>query len=198
MTRVAWGPMLAIALAPGAVQAQLHAIPVTAPDAVYEFPGYSVQAPPGKDWFELRRDARNVFFGKKLVSRTHALIATALSAPITEKFDKPENFRDYVAKAPLERDDRSTLLEHRVELDDSAGGYCVRFYTRALDRGAVNARGNPLLLETYGVSCLHPADAGVAVTVSYSERGELSETSAELRAQGERFVASLKFTGLAR
>lgn len=189
--------MLAATLLSGDSVAQLRALPIAVPDMIYELEGYSVLAPQGKDWFELKRDRHNVVFGKKIKSRTHAFIATAMSVQITEKFDKPEEFRDYVSKTPLEPGDKRTkLIENRVELDQSFSRFCVRIHTRAEDRGAVYAKGKPLLLETFGVSCLHPADPGLAVSVSYSERGHLAETSAELRAQGESFVRSLKFTGI--
>ena len=190
--------LLAVALAATAARAQLRAIPITAPDTIYEFDGYSVTAPPGKDWFELKRDRHNVFFGKKIASRTHAFIATALSTTIIEQFQSPEHFREYVSKGALDDDSRrGRLLENRVELDASVGPFCVRFYTKALDRGAVSAKGHALPLETYGVSCLHPADPGVVVSVSFSERGMLAEASPALRAEGERFVSSLRFTTLA-
>lgn len=189
--------MLAATLLSGNSVAQLRALPIAVPNMIYELEGYSVLAPQGKDWFELKRDRHNVVFGKKIKSRTHAFIATAMSVQITEKFDKPEEFRDYVSKTPLEPGDKRTkLIENRVELDQSFSRFCVRTHTRAEDRGAVYAKGKPLLLETFGVSCLHPADPGLAVSVSYSERGHLAETSAELRAQGESFVRSLKFTGI--
>lgn len=189
--------MLAATLLSGNSVAQLRALPIAVPNMIYELEGYSVLAPQGKDWFELKRDRHNVVFGKKIKSRTHAFIATAMSVQITEKFDKPEEFHDYVSKTPLEPGDKRTkLIENRVELDQSFGRFCVRIHTRAEDRGAVYAKGKPLLLETFGVSCLHPADPGLAVSVSYSERGHLAETSAELRAQGESFVRSLKFTGI--
>ncbi len=190
--------MLAMALLAGEAGAQLRAVPIRAPDTIYEFDGYSVTAPPGKDWFELKRDRHNVFFGKKLASRTHAFIATALSTTIIEKFESPVQFREYVSKAALDDGgERGPLLENRVELDAAVGPFCVRFYNKSLDRGAVNAKGYPLPLETYGVSCLHPADPGVVVSVSYSERGLLAEASPALRAEGERFVSSLRFTSLA-
>ena len=174
---------------------QLRAIPVTVPGAVYELAGYSVAAPPGTGWFELTRDRNTVVFGKKLASRTHSFIATAISSPMAEKFARPEEFRDFMSRLPTEPEEkRNRLLEHRVELEPGIGPFCVRLYTRAIDRGAINAEGRPLLFETLGVSCLHPVDPALAVNVTFSERGVLADASAELRAEGESFVGSLRFT----
>ena len=179
----------------GNAGAQLHAIPTAESGAIYEMEGYSVLSPRGKNWFELKRDGHNVYFGKKIASRTHAFIATAMSAPIAEKFEKPGEFRDYVGKMlPLRGDDRHTVIENLVELDQVAGRFCVRHYTKAEDRGALYAKGKMLLAETVGISCLHPDSPGLSISVSYTERGYPQEASAALRAEGESFVRSLRFT----
>ncbi len=175
--------------------AQLRATPLVAPEAAYELGGYSVLSPPGKDWFELKRDPRTVFFGKKLASRTHAFIATAMSAPVTDKFENPEAFLDYVGRMlPLRGEGRHRVIENRVELGNLPGRFCVRHYTKAEDRDAPYAQGKTLLAETFGISCLHPDNPGLSISVTYTERGSPGETSSELRAEGESFVRSLKFT----
>ncbi len=193
-----WRSLAAVlALLAGEAGAQLYATPITMATTTYELAGYSVDAPRGGDWFELKRDRNEVLFGKRIASRTHAFIATAIAAPVAETFERPEQFRDFIGKTPLEPEDqRSRVLESRVELDDSLGVYCVRLYIKSLDRDAVYARGDPLVIETFGVSCLHPADPSLAVSVSYSERATAEESSTVLRAEGETFVRSLKFTAL--
>jgi len=190
---LAW--VLALGMFAGNARAQLRATPVAASGVAYELEGYSILAPQGKDWFELKRDRQTVFFGKKIASRTHAFVATAVSALITDKFETPEAFRDYVSRMlPLRGDKRHTVIANRVEMDNLPGRFCVRHYTKAEDRGAPYARGQALLAETFGVSCLHPDNPNLNISVSYTERGDPAETSAELRAEGESFVRSLKFT----
>jgi hypothetical protein len=195
MMRVILPWVAALGMFAGNACAQLRAAPVTGPGVAYELTGYSVLSPQGKDWFELKRDPHTVFFGKKIASRTHAFIATAMSAPITDKFDTPEQFRDYIGRVlPLRGDGRHRVIENRVEMDDRLGRFCVRYHTKAEDRDAPYAQGKTLLAETSGVTCLHPENANLNISVSYTERGNPAETSAELRAEGENFVRSLKFT----
>jgi len=187
--------MLVLGMFSGNACAQLRAMPVTASGVAYELEGYSILPPQGKNWFELKRDRQTVFFGKKIASRTHAFIATAMSAPITDRFENPEEFRDYISrKLPLRGDERHTVIENWVEMDNRPDRFCVRHYTKAEDRDAPYAQGKTLVAETFGVSCLHPDNANLNITVSYTERGDPAETSAELRAEGESFVRSLKFT----
>jgi hypothetical protein len=90
-------------------------------------------------------------------------------------------------------DPRNTVVESRAELDSTLGDFCVRHYTKAADRNAIYSRGTPLLVETIGVSCLHPQNRSLTIDVSYTERGYPTEANAELRAEGESFVRSLKF-----
>lgn len=195
LTRILFPWVLALGLLAGNACAQLRATPLIAPEAAYELDGYSVRSPPGKDWFELKRDPRTVFFGKKLASRTHAFIATATSGSITDKFATPEAFLDYVARMlPLRGDGRHRIIENRVELGNLPGHFCVRHYTKAEDRDAPYAGGKTLLAETFGISCLHPDNPGLSISVTYTERGSAGETGTELRAEGESFLRSLKFT----
>jgi hypothetical protein len=117
-----------------------------------------------------------------------------MSVLITDKFENPEAFRDYISRSlPLRGDARHTVIENRVEMDTVLGRFCVRHYTKAEDRDAPYAQGKTLLAETFGVSCLHPDNANLNITVSYTERRNPAETGAELRAEGESFVRSLKF-----
>ena len=195
MTRKFLPWMLALGLCAGNACAQLQATPVTVSNVAYELEGYSILPPQGKDWFELKRDPQTVFFGKKIASRTHAFIATAMSAPISDKFETPEAFREYISRVlPLRGDGRHRVIENRVEMDNALGRFCVKYHTKAEDRGAPYAQGITLLAETFGVTCLHPENPQLNISVSYTERGNPAETSAELRAEGERFVRSLKFT----
>ena len=186
--------ILAVAMFGGEATAQLYAKPVSAPGTPYEMDGYRVLPPPGKDWFEQKREKPYVYFGKRLKSRTHSFIAIALSVPMDEKFEKPAEFLDYVFKLlAAAKDERNTVIESRVELDGALGRFCVRYYTKAEDRDAAYAKGKVLLAETFGVSCLHPDRRDLVIDVSYTERGHATEVSAELRAEGESFVRSPKF-----
>jgi len=195
LTRILLPWALALGMWAGNACAQLRAAPVTASGVAYELKGYSILPPQGKDWFELKRDPQTVFFGKKIASRTHAFAATAMSAPITDKFENPQAFLDYVSRMlPMRGDGRHRVIENRVEVDVRLGDFCVRHHTTAEDRDAPYAQGRTLLAETFGITCLHPDNPNLIISVSYTERGNPAETSAELRAEGESFVRSLKFT----
>ncbi len=184
------------ALGAAPVCAQLYAKPVITPEAVYQMDGYTVLAPPGAGWFEMKRARDYLYFGKRLSSPTHSFIAVALSAPAGGPYADAEAFRAHVVNQITENaaDERNKVALAAAEVDSASGPFCVRYQTRTEDRGAVGARGQSLLTETFGVSCLHPEHNELAIDVSYTERGLPTETGTTLRDEGERFVRSLAFT----
>jgi hypothetical protein len=182
-----------------AADAQLHALPITDPPLLYEFEGYSVLPPPGKSWFEMQRDKQQALFGKKLDSPTHSFGATATSDVISEKFETRERFIEYVNKLRTVEFDptRFRVIEFESFVDEGQPTWCVRYRLKHTDRNAVLARNRTLLVEDFGITCLHPERRNLIVDVGYSERGRppelTTELSAGLRKEGESFVRSLKF-----
>ena len=119
--RVVLCGVLAAGSLAGEAGAQLHAVPVTDPNAVYELQGYSVLPPPGKSWFEMQRDGQQALFGKKIESRTHSFVATATSGLISEKFATRELFQEYVNKMRTADIDaaRYQIVEFASEVDNT-------------------------------------------------------------------------------
>ena len=187
---------LFLSLAASSAVAQLYAKPVTTPDVSYQMDGYAVAAPPGAGWFEMRRTRDFLYFGKRLSSPTHSFIAVALSAPAGGPYADVGAFRLHIVSQITENsaDQRNKVALAAAEVDPASGPFCVRYQTLSEDRGAVGTRGQSLLTETFGVSCLHPEHNELAIDVSYTERGLPAETGTTLRDEGERFVRSLKFT----
>ena len=188
------GVITALSLA-GSAGAHTHAIP-TEVTKIYELEGYSVLAPPGKNWFEMGRDRQQVLFGKKIESRTHSFAATATSGLIGDKFETREQFQAYVNQMRVVDlgADRYKVIEFSSDFDPAFPAWCVRYRSKTHDRAAPYSLGRVLLLEHIGVACLHPTIADLVVDVGYSERGRPAEISAELRAEGESFMRSLKLT----
>ena len=186
---------LALGLACANAAAQLYATPITNPAAVYDFDGYSVQAPQGRYWFEMQRNREQALFGKKLDSRTHAFNATATSGQVREKFTSREQFREYIDRISSAADGTARkVVAYDSEFDLSLPAWCVKYHLRSEDRGAPYARGRALLQEDFGIACLHPASPDLIVDVGFSERGRPDEMSPALRSEGENFMRSLRFT----
>ncbi|MEO7728935.1 MAG: hypothetical protein ABIS45_16915 [Burkholderiales bacterium] len=197
IARLTCAVLLAGAMQAGKAQTQLHAVPVTETTPAYVLEGYRVLPPPGKNWFEMQRDRQQALFGKKIDSPTHSFVATATSGPVNEKFDTREQFKDYVNKMRSAELDtaRFRIIEFDSSIDNTFDAWCVRYRFKRADRDAVLSRNRALLLEDYGITCLHPQKKELVVDIGYSERGRPAELSADLRQEGETFVRSLEFAG---
>ena len=185
----------ACALATSIANAQLYAAPVTAALRPYVMYGYEILPPPGDNWFEMTRDRHNLYFGKRIISPTHSLIAMALSVALEESFKTPESFRLHVARQLSEKsnDRRNTIIAMAVQAARLDGAFCVRYQTRGVDRRAPNAKGDILIAETVGLSCLH-GDGKLLIDASYTERGRTDEMGGLLQDEGEAFIRGLKLT----
>ena len=157
--------------------------------------GYEILPPPGDNWFEMTRDRHNLYFGKRIISPTHSLIAMALSVALEESFKTPESFRLHVARQLSEKsnDRRNTIIAMAVQAAPLDGAFCVRYQTRGVDRRAPNAKGDILIAETVGLSCLH-GDGKLLIDASYTERGRTDEIGGLLQDEGEAFIRGLKLT----
>jgi len=175
--------------------AQLYATPLNDATPPYELNGYSVEPPRGAGWFEMQRDRQHALFGKKLPAPTHAVVATATAAQLGEPFANQRELLDYVNRMRGAQGDaaRYRMGEFTAEPDASFGAWCVRYYAKSEDRGAPNARGRALLLEHFGITCVHPVRQDLVIDVGYSERGRPGGIDATLRNEGENFMRSLKF-----
>ena len=149
----------------------------------------------------MQRDRQQVLFGKRVDSPTHSFGATATSDLIIDKFETREQFQEYVNKLRTADFDatRFKVIEFESSVDATFPEWCVRYHLKHTDRNAVLARNRTLLVEDFGITCLHPDKKDLVVDVGYSERGRAaelkSELSAGMRKEGETFVRSLKFRG---
>ena len=73
------------------------------------------------------------------------------------------------------------VIEFESSVDTTWPAWCVRYRLKHTDRNAVLARNRTLLVEDFGVTCLHPDKKDLVVDVGYSERGRAAELKSELK-----------------
>jgi hypothetical protein len=155
------------------------------------FSGYSIVPPPGAGW--VRRDPPGTDAGFEhagAVPGSRVLLVTA-TRPAPRRYASVKEFLDdMIARQENEAEPRRFhVLQESTSLAPEIGQYCVRTSATAEDRAGP---GQPVLDATRLV-CLHPTAPGWMVTVAWSERHPRGASSPALDAEGERFVASLRF-----
>lgn len=177
--------------------AQFKAEPATDPDLTYELDGYSVHAPPGAGWFLMYQDKQSVAFGKRKMSPSHAVTATATSKWINKKLRTLAEVISYVKKgnALSINPRRQTILNNDVVTDEEAPApLCAGYRLKTRDEQTPGIEGTLFTL-SYGIVCIHPRISQLLIDVGYSERGRETELNSELvQNEGVAFVNGVQFT----
>jgi len=172
------------------------AAPVEQPAQRFNDAGFSVVPPPGNGWYGMRIGGM-ISFGKAF-SATHTFASDIAVIRVTHQFAHPEDFMQFIEQSKLQdtNPNRFTLLINDYVLDPKVGPYCVKYHQRVEDHHSPVAPGQTLILDDFGVTCLHPDDPHRAVQVEYSERSLSGDITSSVFAEGEAFLSSLQFVPL--
>ncbi|MBI5406900.1 MAG: hypothetical protein HZA18_04305 [Nitrospirae bacterium] len=168
--------------------------PVSDPTRRLEFPGFSVQSPPGEGWFMLPPKEGQVGFIKAIGSKNHTFSTYVFISSLPEEahFETPDDFLIYVKR---ENERASTprfwTLEGEEVLDTTLAPYCVRHNLKVADRGALLTEIP--ILEIHSYSCLHPDSPKWFINLGYSDRSIQGWITETLREEGEAFIKNFKF-----
>jgi hypothetical protein len=89
---------------------------------------------------------------------------------------------------------RQQNMQAEFAIDDTLAPVCVRFDLNAEDSRVGGYPGPVYLLDAHGLFCVHPEAPDVAVMIDHSRRTKQGDTPVAARAEGERFLGSLRFT----
>lgn len=191
-------PLLAVALIilSGCLATAPRLTPVSDPTRRLEFPGFSVQPPPGEGWLILPPKEGQVVFAKEAGSKNHTFATYVVVSRLPEqvRFETPDDFLAYVKSVEAPKNTwRFWILEYYEEvLDTTFAPYCVRYDYKLADRGAFLTEIP--ILDIHGYSCLHPDSKKWLIRVNYSDRSMQGEITKTLREEGEAFIKNFRFT----
>lgn len=154
----------------------------------------SVERPDGEGWAMVRRTDHDLTFMRPAVNNRNSLVAIATGKVPDRRARTAQelaaNIRDDLkGKTDYKRFD---VLAEDVRVEPSGERKCVRYRQQARDKSAVGADGKAQLIDLYGLSCLHPADEGIVLTVSFSERGSAGSASPRLAEEAARFFQGMR------
>ncbi|MGI0085866.1 MAG: hypothetical protein ACREBQ_12370, partial [Nitrososphaerales archaeon] len=131
-------------------------------------------------------------------SPTHTFVASIAVVRMQQQYKTPEDFLHFVEQAKSKTTDSSrfTMLLSNFALDTRLAPDCVKYHRRAADHGLPDASGKTLILDVFGIACLHPDDPHRAVDMEYSERSVSGNLTSSVYAEGEAFLSSLQFVPL--
>ena len=185
-SRIAWVLAMASTLAgPG------HAGDPGENGARTDFPGFTVQAPPGHLWTEVRRDSRSVVWMRRQPDPAHSFSVAVLTGPLPDGAESGFDFADWVRRSKLTSPDPARFVVTGADLGQESGRTdgCLEYRLRAEDRGAEPV----MVLDVAGLACRHPESRDRYFDVQHAERRPRGAGGASPRAEGEAFVESFRF-----
>ena len=168
-----------------------------------EFPGVSFVAPSGEGWFRspttLRRAQRGedvASFFKLTGTETHSVLAAVQIGRIQPSSESAlEQLKSTVAQR-VGNPGRFHPTSIKTNADASISSECIRYDLAGEDLGVPGHVGLRFVAEQHGLICVHPQGRDVIMNFEYSERRLPSDAAADLAAEGERFLRSIRFMPL--
>lgn len=156
--------------------------------------GFSFVPPEGNNWYEKFGEDQITYY-KKINPSTGSMFGGAKEYRTQKTFAAPEEFRQWLSdrRNPQGTPSRYRTISAKYIIESKAGPFCVRYIEEYEDRGAKNFFGQTfLVLNNYGITCLHPQKPDSVVDIYYSYRHPPNNRSDSLMSEGESFVNSLK------
>lgn len=157
--------------------------------------GYSFLPPAEPGWVEALRNPSRVMLGKfgENPDETFAIQALVTRAP--EKGSGSELIR--FVREEQERDvdpKRHRVLKHEVIATTQNGAHCARSYIASEDNAARkrSARAGIMLIDALSLTCRHPKNSAILITITYSHRFYPENQDPELAEKAARVFHTLE------
>ncbi|MBE7424386.1 MAG: sel1 repeat family protein [Zoogloeaceae bacterium] len=182
-----------LALATLPALAQTHAPADDKPGRIVLLP-MSVERPGGPGWAPVRRTDTELVLVRPAENNRNSAVAIA-SGKVPERrahtaAELAENIRIDLKKQLDGK--RFDVLTEDVRADAARGDKCVGYRQLARDLGAKGADGKAQFIDLHGLACLHPADDGIVLVATLSERGAEESRRAGLAEDAARFFAGVR------
>ena len=161
-----------LALVPLTASAQTYAPAEERPGRIVLVP-MSVERPAGPGWVLVRRTDSDLTFLHPADKTHNGLVAIASGRVPDKRLRSTEELAAQMRQDLKEKTDpkRFEVLAEDVRADVATDRKCVRYRQQARDLATAGADGKAQLIELRGQVCLHPADEGVVLAATLTERG---------------------------
>lgn len=181
-----------LALSSLAAQAQTpHAPAEDKPGRIVLVP-MSVERPAGQGWVLIRRTDTDLTFIRPASRESGSLVAIASSKVPDKRIRTAEELATQLRQDLKDKTDRTRFEIIAEDIRKDPDGKCVRYRQQAKDLGATGADGKPQLIDLRGQLCLHPADEGVVVAATLSERAPEGSADGKIADLAEHFFKGVR------
>jgi len=164
--------------------------------------GFSILPPQGTGWQVKDGYQQKVTFYKKGDSPKSSYVVMAYSKDHPLQFGSEEEFFSVMGKLRLAmefRPKRNLILEKKVALAPAVGKYCLKSYSKMKDFGKKGKTNKDyLLMENFGLICLHPSDKAMLVNFAVTHRYPPGAKDQNFKMEVDNIISSLKLEPIER
>lgn len=162
--------------------------------------GFSLLPPQESGWQVKDGSRRKISFFKKGSAPKSSYVVMAFSSEHSLSFESEEEFEMLMGKLRLSmefRPKRNVFLEKKVSLARDIGKYCLKSYSKMKDFGKRGKSSDTyLLMENFGLICLHPEDKTQLVNFAVSYRYPPGAKDQNIKAKADKLMSSLQLEPL--
>jgi hypothetical protein len=154
--------------------------------------GYSMLPLNDRGWGVLRRTPTLVVLGKRGTGADDTIVIQAESHKISAPMSAP------VQAVDPARPDRFQVVKSERTGDERPT--CMRYYMLTEDRAPARRNGGtgPMMLEAMYLTCVHPDDEGVGISLAYSHRYEPGQRDSAFDIKAAELLKGVKFASPGR
>lgn len=157
--------------------------------------GFSIEPPPGDDWYETHRD-KSLIYLKKTDPNKYSLQTIATELNLSNTVQPKDKFVEYVHDKKLQSMKGAKHKNARLDysLDNKHAALCVKYAFQYEDHNYKNLKKNEfVIIKSNGLICKHPQIPSNGIEISYMEKRLSSACHQSFLKEGEMFINSLAF-----
>lgn len=162
--------------------------------------GFSILPPQGKGWLVKDGHKQKISFFKKGAAPKSSYVVMAFSSSHKLNFESEKEFEQVMGKLRLSlefRPKRNTILQKHVSLAPDIGKYCLKSYSKMQDFGKKTKGSDEyLLMENFGLVCLHPQDKSQLVNIGVTYRYPPGAQDKNIKDQAEKILVGVQLEAL--
>jgi len=157
--------------------------------------GFSIEPPPGKDWYETKK-GNSLLYLKKTDPNKYSLQTKATEIIFSKSFQLKDQFIEFIrekkAKTLIGRKYKNAKLDYSI--DNKHSTLCIKYDYSYEDHSYKNLKNNEfVIIKNSGLICKHPEIETNGIELSYKEKTLSNIYHQSYLNEGEIFINSLAF-----
>jgi hypothetical protein len=160
--------------------------------------------PPNSEKWQNQSKPKHLLYGRSLGDRYSTFTLEAHEYPVSpEPIESISSLYSQIQNLEQKRINiqnigRYEMTSHSEEIRNVNNLECVKYQKRWIDHGGTPTLNTELTMLATGFICIHPESKHQLIEVNYSSRNRSGQLSSESKAEGERFINSVRAVNISK